>query len=136
MAINSEVLNSSKPWDRLRVVCKQPHRNDVLFGLSLLKIRGQRLDNPQIFHQPNFENILPASGNQDKELPKNSKSDHRWKIRRNVCYRNLKLEKNCNFKSIKTLFCYFKNGKKSIYAPEKSPKMVFLVVLNFFLVQK
>ena len=90
--INSEVLNSSKPWDRLRVVCKQPHRNDVLFGLSLLKIRGQRLDNPQIFHQPYFENILPASGNQDKELPKNSKSDHRWKIRRNVCYRNLKLE--------------------------------------------
>ena len=46
--IDSEVLNSSKPWDRLRVVCKQPHRNDVLFGLSLLKIRGQRLDNPQI----------------------------------------------------------------------------------------
>ena len=84
--INSEVLNSSKPWDRLRVVCKQPHRNDVLFGLSLLKIRGQRLDNPQIFHQPNFENILPASGNQDKELPKNSKSDHRWKIRRKEMY--------------------------------------------------
>ena len=37
----------------------------------------------------------------------------------------LKLEKKYNFKHI---FCYFKNGKKSIFAPEKSlklPKMQF-----------
>ena len=85
--INSEVLNSSKPWDRLRVVCKQPHRNDVLFGLSLLKIRGQRLDhNSQIFPHPNLENILltgkntlelEIDKNQDKVLPKDSSnSDH------------------------------------------------------------
>merc|ERR1712223_383497 len=84
--INSEVLNSSKPWDRLRVVCKQPHRNDVLFGLSLLKIRGQRLDNSsQNLHHPNLENLLPTAGknmleinkNQNKEVPKNSsKPDH------------------------------------------------------------
>ena len=84
--INSEVLNSSKPWDRLRVVCKQPHRNDVLFGLSLLKIRGQRLDNSsQNLHHPNLENLLPTAGknmleinkNQDKEVPKNSSNpDH------------------------------------------------------------
>ena len=85
--INSEVLNSSKPWDRLRVVCKQPHRNDVLFGLSLLKIRGQRLDhNSQIFPHPNLENILPTGKNtleleidknQDKVLPNDgSNSDH------------------------------------------------------------
>ena len=30
----------------------------------------------------------------------------------------------------------FKNGKKSIFGPEKSLKIAFLVVLNFFLVQK
>ena len=44
-----------------------------------------------------------------------------------------KIRKKCNFKSTKIHFCYFKNGKKSIFAPEKSPKIAFL---NFFLVQK
>ena len=39
-------------------------------------------------------------------------------------------------KAQKHIFCYFKNGKKSIFVPEKSPKIAFLVVLNFFLVQK
>ena len=47
-----------------------------------------------------------------------------------------KIRKKCKFKSTKTLFCYFKNGKKSIFAPEESPKIAFLVFLNFFLVQK
>ena len=53
-----------------------------------------------------------------------------------VLHSALKLEKNCNFKSAKNIICIFKNGKKSIFAPEKSLKIAFLVVLNFFLVQK
>ena len=36
----------------------------------------------------------------------------------------------------KHIICIFKNGKKSIFAPEKSPKIAFLVVLKFFHVQK
>ena len=45
-----------------------------------------------------------------------------------VLHSALKLEKNCNFKSAKNIICIFKNGKKSIFAPEKSlklPKMQF-----------
>ena len=53
-----------------------------------------------------------------------------------VLHSALKLEKNAISKVQKHIFCYFKNGKKSIFAPEKSPKIAFLVVLNFFLVQK
>ena len=56
-----------------------------------------------------------------------------------VCHNShnaLKLEKSAISKVQKHFFCYFKNGKKSIFAPEKSPKIVFLVFLNFFLVQK
>ena len=40
----------------------------------------------------------------------------------------LKLEKSAISKVQKHIFCYFKNGKKSIFAPEKSlklPKMQF-----------
>lgn len=48
-----------------------------------------------------------------------------------------KIRRKCNFKSTKTHYLHFQNGKKkSIFAPEKSPKIAFLVVLNFFLVQK
>ena len=47
-----------------------------------------------------------------------------------------KIGKKCNFKSKKKIIFIFKNDKKSIFAPEKSPKIAFLVVLNFFLVQK
>ena len=57
----------------------------------------------------------------------------------------LKLEKSAISKVQKNIICIFKNGKKSIFAPEislKLPKMHFwtektgfLVVLNFFLVQ-
>ena len=47
-----------------------------------------------------------------------------------------KLEKSAISKVQKKLFCYFKNGKKSIFAPEKSPKKAFLIFLNCFLVQK
>ncbi len=42
--LNPEVTNSSKPFDRLLVTCSQPHRNDVLFGLSALHLRGKRHD--------------------------------------------------------------------------------------------
>ena len=48
----------------------------------------------------------------------------------------LKLEKSAISKVQKHIFCHFKNGKKSIFVPENSPKIAFLVVLNFFLVQK
>ena len=47
-----------------------------------------------------------------------------------------KIGKKCNFKSAKNIICIFKNGKKSIFTPEKSlwlPKMQFS---DFFLVQK
>ena len=36
----------------------------------------------------------------------------------------------------KSIIYIFKNCIKSIFAPEKSPKIAFLVILNFFLVQK
>lgn len=42
--INPKAAQSGKGWDRLKVVCKQRFRNDVLFGLSALSIRGQKLD--------------------------------------------------------------------------------------------
>ena len=48
----------------------------------------------------------------------------------------IKLEKSAISKVQKYIICIFKNGKKSIFALEKSPKIAFLVVLNFFLVQK
>ena len=48
----------------------------------------------------------------------------------------LKIEKIAISKVQKHIFSNLKNGEKSIFAPEKNPKIVFLVVLNFFLVQK
>jgi len=48
----------------------------------------------------------------------------------------LKKEKSVISKVQKNIICIFKNGKKSTFAPEKSPKIAFLEVLNFFLVQK
>jgi hypothetical protein len=42
--LNPNVVNCKKGWDRLRVICKQPHQHDVVFGLSTLALRGQRLD--------------------------------------------------------------------------------------------
>ena len=45
----------------------------------------------------------------------------------------LKLEKKCNFKSTKTHYLHFQKWQKiNFFAPEKSPKIAFLVVLNFF----
>ena len=52
---------------------------------------------------------------------------------RSQCSKN---GKKVQFQKYKNTLFAFKNGKKSIFAPEKSPKIVFLVVLNFFLVQK
>ena len=59
----------------------------------------------------------------------------------------LKLEKKCNFKSAKTHFLLFQKWQKINFCTRKkfkttknpvffSPKIAFLVVLNFFLVQK
>ena len=46
------------------------------------------------------------------------------------------MENSAISKLQKHIICIFKNGKKSIFAPEKSPKIAILVVLNFFVVQK
>ena len=48
----------------------------------------------------------------------------------------LKLEKKCNFKSTKTHYLHFQIWQKINFASEKSLKIAFLVVLDFFLVQK
>ena len=48
----------------------------------------------------------------------------------------LKWEKSAISKVQKHIFCNFKKVQKSIFAPEKSPKIPFLLGLNFFLVQK
>ena len=47
-----------------------------------------------------------------------------------------KIRKSAISKVQKSIICIFKNGKKSIFAPEKSPKIAFLLVLNFFLLLK
>ena len=48
-----------------------------------------------------------------------------------------KIGKKCNFKSTKTHFFNFTNGKKKIiFCTRKKFKIAFLVLLNFFLVQK
>ena len=47
------------------------------------------------------------------------------------------IRKKVKFQKYKNTFLHFQKWKKkSIFAPEKSPKVAFLVVLNFFLVQK
>ena len=43
----------------------------------------------------------------------------------------VKLEKSAISKVHKHIICIFKNGKKSIFAPEKSLKIAFLVVFSF-----
>ena len=48
----------------------------------------------------------------------------------------LKLEKSIISKVQKHIFCHFKNGKKSIFAPEKSLKLPKMQFSDFFLVQK
>ena len=53
-----------------------------------------------------------------------------------VLHSALKLEKKFNFKSTKHIICIFKNGKKSIFAPEKSLKLAKMQFFDFFLVQK
>ena len=47
-----------------------------------------------------------------------------------------KIGKKCNFKTTKTHYLHFQNWQKINFSTEKSPKIAFLVVLNFFLVQK
>ena len=48
----------------------------------------------------------------------------------------LKLEKKCNFKSTKTHYLHFQKWQKINFCTRKKFKIAFLVVLNFFLVQK
>ena len=48
----------------------------------------------------------------------------------------LKLEKSAISKVQKHIICIFKNGKKSIFAPEKSLKLAKMQFSDFFLMQK
>ena len=48
----------------------------------------------------------------------------------------LKSEKRCNFKSTKTHYLHFQKWQKINFCTRKKFKIAFLVVLNFFLVQK
>jgi len=48
----------------------------------------------------------------------------------------LKLEKSAISKVQKTLFAFSKMAKNQFLHQKKNPKIAFLVVLNFFLVQK
>ena len=47
-----------------------------------------------------------------------------------------KIGKKCNFKSTKTRFLQFQKWQKINFCTKKKFKIAFLVVLNFFLVQK
>ena len=51
-------------------------------------------------------------------------------------YNALKLEKSAISKVQKQIFCNFKNGKKTIFAQEKSLKLPKMQFSDFFLVQK
>ena len=53
-----------------------------------------------------------------------------------TCHSALKLEKSAISKVQKQIFCYFKNGKKSIFAQEKFLKLPKIQFSDFFLVQK
>ena len=57
-------------------------------------------------------------------------------ISTHICHSALKLEKSAISKVQKFIFCYFKNGKKSIFAQEKSLKLPKMQFSDFFLVQK
>ena len=96
------------------------------------------------------KNFMPLFTTQDKEdassnweLPRNGRRSFTNlvpasadEVNRKGNTQCSKIGKKCTFKSAKNIICIFKNGKKSIFTPEKSPKIAFLVVLNFFLVQK
>ena len=51
--LNPQVL-IGKGWDRLHVTCHQPHKNDVYFGLSMICVRGKRLDQIDLDIKPKF----------------------------------------------------------------------------------
>ena len=53
-----------------------------------------------------------------------------------VIHSALKLEKSAVSKVQKHIFCHFKHGKKSIFAPETSLKLPKMQISDFFLVQK
>ena len=74
------------------------------------------------------------------------KRNHRWfahsmayitKMPVVIYAQSSKIRKKVQFQNYKSTFFYnFKNDKKTIFAPEKSPKIAFLVLLKKFLVQK
>ena len=77
-----------------------------------------------------------SSDGEEKLVDIVKKQYEKIKKRMEIRHSALKLEKSASSKVQKHIFCHFKYGKKSIFAPEKSLKIAFLVVLNFFLVQK
>ena len=72
--INPEVLNASKGWDRLRIVCKQHLKNDVLFGLSTLSIRGKRLDDV-VIDKHDSEGVKDAFERESDNVTDNDRPD-------------------------------------------------------------
>ena len=58
------------------------------------------------------------------------------KIQHSTIHSALKLEKKCNFKSTKTHYLHFQKWQKINFCSRKKFKIAFLVVLNFFLMQK
>ena len=48
--LNPNVIETQKlkGWDRLAILCKQADKNDVLFGISTLVLRGKVLDKPEV----------------------------------------------------------------------------------------
>ena len=70
--INPEVLDSSKPWDRIKIICKQPHNHDTYFGLSTLKIRGRRLDSSPIVLNEKIDNFPEHKNQETVKLDRNN----------------------------------------------------------------
>ena len=48
--LNPNVIETQKfkGWDRLAILCKQSDKNDVLFGISTLELRGKVLVKPEV----------------------------------------------------------------------------------------
>jgi hypothetical protein len=56
--LNPKVVESqsSKGWDRLTILCKQSLKNDILFGISTLVLKGKRLDKEVLLESKMEEN--------------------------------------------------------------------------------
>ena len=65
--LNPKVSGSSKGWDRIIVTCIQNYKNDVLFGLSTLSLRGKRLDKEIVLSPLKNSNLTPVNKSSSKQ---------------------------------------------------------------------